>query len=202
VALDAGQSFCSRCGAVWNASAPVAASGPLKPILIAVGILLVAGMGAGGWLYARNHDRPVPAVEAKQAKGVTGGAPASSSDSASKMKACSLVTKEEMEQILGSKLKDVAVEQMTCQYRNDEGYSVDLETTWEGGKEAFASAKVYNAPVFDLVSDLGDEAFFQAAGVMHVRKGDIYMIVNSRIYQNPRETETLIANKALASLLK
>ena len=74
VALDAGQSFCSRCGAVWNASAPVAASGPLKPILIAVGILLVAGMGAGGWLYARNHDRPVPAVEAKQAKGVTGGA--------------------------------------------------------------------------------------------------------------------------------
>jgi hypothetical protein len=204
VALDPTQGFCNHCGTAGNTAqaAPVTGGGALKPILIAVGILLVAGMGAGGWLYARNHDKPVPPVEAKQAKAVTGGAPTSSSDAASKMKACSLVTKEEMEQILGAKLKDLAVDQLTCQYRNDEGYMVELETTWEGGKEAMASAKIYNASLFDPVPELGDEAYFQAAGVMHVRKGDVYMIINSRIYQNPRETETLIAAKALARLAR
>ena len=199
-ALDANQSFCNQCGTAWTAPATKGAA--LKPILIAVGILLVAGIGAGGWLYTRNQVKPVPAVEGTRSNGITGGAPTSTNAAASKMKACSLVTKEEMEQILGSKLKDVAVDQLTCQYRNDEGYMVELETTWQGGREAMDSAKTYNAILFDPVPDLGDEAYFQAAGVMHIRKGDVYMIINSRIYQNPRETETLIGDKALASLLK
>ena len=116
------------------------------------------------------------------------------------MKACSLVSKEEMEQIMGFRLKDVAVEQLTCQYRNDEGYMVEVETTWRGGKEAMDSAKIYNAGLFDPVPGLGDEAFFQAAGVMHVRKNDVYLVINSRVFPNARETETLIANKALAGL--
>lgn len=51
-----------------------------------------------------------------------------------------------------------------------------------------------------MVPDLGDEAFFQAAGVMHVRKGDVYVIINSRVFPNARETETLIANQVLARL--
>ena len=198
--LDENQSFCNHCGTAWTA--PAAKSGALKPILIAVGILLVAGLGAGGWLYMKNHVKLNPAVEASRLNGITGGAPTSTNAAASKMKACSLVTKEEMEQILGSKLKDLAVDQLTCQYRNDEGYMVEVETTWQGGRDAMDSAKVFNANLFDPVPELGDEAYFQAAGVMHVRKGDVYMIINSRIYQNPRETETLIAGKALASLLK
>jgi hypothetical protein len=206
VALDANQGFCNLCGTAWNAGQPVAAgptrSGAQKPILIGGGILLVLGLGAGGWLYARNHVKTAPVVAESQPKGAAGVAHTSSSDAASKMKPCSLVSKEEMEQILGFKLKDLAVEQLTCQYRNDEGYMVEVETTWQRGKEAMDQAKIYNAPAFDMVPDLGDEAFFQAAGVMHVRKGDVYLIINSRVFPTPRETETLIANKALASLSK
>ncbi len=206
VALETNQGFCSQCGAAWNGGQTVAAgpapSGAQKPILIGLGILLVLGLGAGGWLYARNHVKATPIVAASQPKRATGIAHTSSSDAASKMKPCSLVSKEEMELILGFKLKDLAVEQLTCQYRNDEGYMVEVETTWQGGKEAMDQAKIYNAPTFDMVPDLGDEAFFQAAGVMHVRKGDVYLIINSRVFPTPRETETLIANQALASLSK
>jgi hypothetical protein len=206
VALDAIQGFCNLCGTAWTAG-PTVASGParsgvLKPLLIGVVVLLVLAVGAGGWLYARNHARPVSEVATARPIPAAGIAHASSSDAASNMKSCSLVSKEEMEQILGLKLKDLAAEQLTCQYRNDEGYMVEVETTWQGGKEAMEQAKIFNTSTFDLIPDLGDDAFFQAAGVMHVRKGDVYMIINSRIYPTPRETETLIANKALSSLAK
>ena len=206
VALDANQGFCNQCGTAWNPGPTVAGaparSSALKPILIAVGILLVLGMVAGGWVYARNHVKAAPAVAESRPQRAAGLVHTSSSDAASKMKPCSLVSKEDMEQILGVKLKDLAVEQLTCQYRNDEGYMVEVETTWQGGKEAMDQAKIYNAPTFDMVPDLGDDAFFQAAGVMHVRKGDVYIIINSRVFPTPRETETIIANKALASLSK
>ena len=170
-----------------------------KPILIAVAVLLVLGVGAGGWLYIRQHVKAASESTAPPMH-TAGIAHISTSDAASKMKPCSLVSKEEMEQILGIKLKDLAVEQLTCQYRNDEDYMVEVETTWQGGKEAMDQAKVYNGTTFDVIPGLGDDAFFQAAGVMHVRKGDVYIIINSRVFPTPRETETLIANKALTKL--
>jgi hypothetical protein len=36
--------------------------------------------------------------------------------------------------------------------------------------------------------------------VMHVRKGDVYLVINSRVFPNERDTETLIARKALDNL--
>jgi hypothetical protein len=66
VAMDATQGFCNLCGTAWTAG-PTVASGParsgvLKPLLIGVVVLLVLAVGVGGWLYARNHARPVSEV--------------------------------------------------------------------------------------------------------------------------------------------
>jgi hypothetical protein len=162
-----------------------------KTILIVFCFLVLGAIAGGAWFYSTGHMKQIsPAAAAVLATG----------DAAAKSKPCSLVSKEDMEKILGIKIKELATTETICQYRNDEGYSADIDTTWQGGKEAMESAKTYNANVMEKVSGLGDDAFFQAAGVMHVRKGDVYLVINSRVFPNERDTETLIARKALDNL--
>lgn len=166
-----------------------------KGILAVCCVLLLAGVAGGAWwVYSKGHSK-----ETSAADGLPAVLPATG-DAAAKSKPCSLVSKEDMEKILGIKIKELATTETICQYRNDEGYSADIDTTWHGGKEAMESAKTYNANVMEKVSGLGDDAFFQAAGVMHVLKGDVYLVINSRVFPNERDTETLIARRALDSL--
>jgi hypothetical protein len=82
----------------------------------------------------------------------------------------------------------------------DDTHEATVETTWSGGREAMADAKKFNGETMRAVPGLGDEAYFQAAGVMHVRQGDVYLVVDSRVYPNDEETETSIVRKALARL--
>jgi hypothetical protein len=214
--IGANQGFCDRCGNASTSAAsagvlvtPAKAGGSGKLILIVCCVFLLAGIAGGAWFYSSGHARQVSApalppasnaaISTPQASAVPGDGSATG-DAAAKSKPCSLVSKEDMEKILGIKIKELATTETICQYRNDEGYSADVDTTWQGGKEAMESAKTYNANVMEKVSDLGDDAFFQAAGVMHVRKGDVYLVINSRVFPNERDTETLIARKALDNL--
>jgi hypothetical protein len=170
-----------------------------KAVLIVCSIFLFAGIAGGAWwVYSSRQTKQTSVAVVVPAAAAT--AVPATGDTAAKSKPCSLVSKEDMEKILGIKIKELATTETICQYRNDEGYSADIDTTWQGGKEAMESAKTYNANVMEKVSDLGDDAFFQAAGVMHVRKGDVYMVINSRVFPNERDTETLIARKALDNL--
>jgi hypothetical protein len=165
-----------------------------KSILLVCCILALAGIAGGAWwVYSVGRSKETSAATLPALVPATG-------DAAAKSKPCSLISKEDMEKILGIKIKELATTETICQYRNDEGHSADVDTTWQGGKEAMESAKTYNANVMEKVSGLGDDAFFQAAGVMHVRKGDVYMVINSRVFPNERDTETLIARKALDNL--
>jgi hypothetical protein len=107
-----------------------------------------------------------------------------------------------MEKILGSTIVRLATNERTCYYFTDDTTSVEVETTWTGGRDAFAQVKGFNsAPgLAEPVAGIGDEAYLQAAGVLHVLKGDIYVVVNSRVYPKELETESAIAGKVMEKL--
>ncbi len=116
---------------------------------------------------------------------------------AGKARVCSLISPQEMESILGGKVRKVVATATSCEYRTSADHAVEIESTWQGGRDAMAAAKIYNAGVFSEVSGLGDETYFQAAGIMHARRGDVYIVVNARAWKNAREVETQIVRRAL-----
>jgi hypothetical protein len=133
-----------------------------------------------------------------------GAPPATAADTeaAAGSKPCSLLTRAEMETILGSKVVKVTASELACNYFTDDTLSAGVETTWTGGKDAFAQVKGFNsAPgLSEPVRGIGDEAYMQAAGVLHVLKNDTYVVVNSRVYPNELKTESAIATKAMEKL--
>ena len=129
-------------------------------------------------------------------------ATAADTEAAAGSKPCSLLTRAEMETILGSKVVKVTASELACNYFTDDTLSAGVETTWTGGKGAFAQVKGFNsAPgLSEPVAGIGDEAYMQAAGVLHVLKHDTYVVVNSRVYPNELKTESAIATKAMEKL--
>lgn len=122
---------------------------------------------------------------------------AAANEVAGKTRVCSAVSKQEMEQILGREIQEIVATETTCQYRTNADHAVEIESTWKGGREAMAAARIYNAGLFASIPNLGDETWFQAAGIMHVRKGDIYIVINARAYRNSRDVEMKIAQRFL-----
>ena len=132
----------------------------------------------------------------------TVSATAAETEAAASSRPCSLVTRAEMEKILGSKIVKVTNTEQSCSYFTDEKNSANVDTIWTGGKESYAQVKGFNsAPgLAEPVAGIGDEAYLQAAGVMHVLKGDTYVVVNSRAYPNELTTESAIARKVVEKL--
>jgi hypothetical protein len=213
------------------ASTPAAAHGSnkLSFVLLAVIVALVA-LGGGGWLLARSrnvHDAPSAALALPAAKSppatpapASQTAPAATQPavpdtssavaaldtngdaSAAASKPCSLVSQADMEQILGMKVVKITATETGCSYFTDATMSVDIDSTWTGGKEAMSAAKGYNANpgLFEPVAGIGDEAYMQAAGVLHVLKGDVYLAINARQYPNEAQTESAMALRAMEKL--
>jgi len=105
-----------------------------------------------------------------------------------------------MGRILGSKIVKVTVDAQICSYFTNADRSAQVETTWTGGKEALTAAKGFNEGLLTPVPDIGDEAYHHAAGVLHVLKGDTYVVVNSREYPNDLEIESAIARKIIEKM--
>ena len=129
-------------------------------------------------------------------------ATAAETDAAASSKPCSLVTRAEMEKILGSKIVKVTNNEQSCSYFTDDKNSASVDTIWTGGKESYAQVKGFNsAPgLAEPVAGIGDQAYLQAAGVLHVLKGETYVVVNSRAYPNELTTESAIARKIMEKL--
>jgi hypothetical protein len=125
-----------------------------------------------------------------------------SSAAAAASRPCSLVSQADLEQILGVKIVNITSNETSCEYFTDASLSAQIETTWTGGKDAMTAAKGYNANpgLFEPVAGIGDEAYTQAAGVLHVLKGDVYLVINAREYPNHEQTELAIARKAMEKL--
>jgi hypothetical protein len=200
-----------------------------RTLLIAA--IAVIALGIGGWLFMRvraggasigtttasshvtapssasasNAARAAVVPGAPLASEAPPGAPpaiAADTEAAAGSKPCSLLTRAEMETILGSKIVKVTTSELACNYFTDDTLSAGVETTWAGGKGAFAQVKGFNsAPgLAEPVAGIGDEAYLQAAGVLHVLKNDTYVVVNSRVYPNELKTESAIAAKAMEKL--
>ncbi len=119
---------------------------------------------------------------------------------AEKSKPCSAITREEMGAILGKKIVSLKVYETSCSYFTDVDRSAQVDTIWTGGKAALSVAKGFNKGLLTVVPDIGDEAYSHAAGVLHVLKGDTYIVVNSREYPNEFENESAIARKILEKM--
>ena len=132
----------------------------------------------------------------------TVSATAAETEAAASSKPCSLVTRAEMEKILGSKIVKVTNNEQSCSYFTDDKNSANVDTIWTGGKESYAQVKGFNsAPgLAQPVAGIGDEAYLQAAGVLHVLKGETYVVVNSRAYPNELAIESAIARKVMEKL--
>jgi hypothetical protein len=207
-----------------------AATGSSKGMLVSIVVVaLLLALGGGGWLLASRRNAqaaflvpPVaksPAPRSAAVEAAPGGSQAAvpaepaavaalaataadSSAAAAASRPCSLVSQADMEQILGTRIVKITSNETTCQYFTDESRSAQIESTWTGGKQAMNEARGYNANpgLFEPVSGIGDEAYMQAAGVLHVIKGDVYVVVNSREYPNEAQTESAIAVKAMEKL--
>lgn len=123
---------------------------------------------------------------------------------AEKSKPCSVITRDEMGAILGKKIVKLTATEATCAYFTDADASAQVDTIWTGGKAALAEMKGFNSGegLLTVVPGIGDEAYSQAAGVLHVLKGDTYVVVNSREYPNELEIESAIARKILEKMKK
>ena len=131
-------------------------------------------------------------------------ATAAATEAAAGSKACSLLTRAEMEKVLGAKIVRLTSSEQSCSYFTDDSNAAQVDTVWTGGKDAYAQVKGFNsAPgLAQPVAGIGDEAYLQAAGVLHVLKGDTYVVVNSRAYPKELEVESAIARKAMEKLLQ
>lgn len=180
----------------------------MRTLLIVGIVVFVALLAVGGWVYA-GHHASAPAAAGAGPTAVAATSPAAPASAASPAlaaadgagtKPCSLVTRDEMQAILGAPIQRLTTAEAECAYLTDDTHQATVETTWRGGRTAMEDAKKYNGETMRAVPGLGDEAYFQAAGVMHVRQGDVYLIVNSRVYPNEEVAETAIVRKALARL--
>lgn len=174
-----------------SAAARTASSGPSLASAPPAQKVSTAGQGA-----------VVP--DAPVASNAASGVPpdAADTETATASKPCSLVTRGEMATILRSPIVKVTTSELTCNYFTDDTMSAGVETTWTGGKDAFAQVKGFNsAPGLSKpVDGIGDEAYLQAAGVLHILKNDTYVVVNSRVYPNELETESAIGAQAMKRL--
>ncbi len=176
-------------------------------------LAFVVLLAAGAWFYMGHTHAATgasPGSTATAATTPTSSTAAAASaevalakapaDGGAGSKPCSLITQGEMQAIVGASIRQVTARKAVCAYVTDETHEATVETTWSGGREAMADARKFNGETMRAVPGLGDEAYFQAAGVMHVRKGDVYLIVDSRVYPNDEATETSIVRKALTRL--
>ena len=144
----------------------------------------------------------VPPVTDSTSTAPSEAAIAAATAAAATSKPCSLITPAEMESILGLKIVKLTATELTCSYFTDDGRSADIKSTWTGAKEALAATHGFPGAerLFKPVPGIGDEAYFQLGGVLHVLKGNTYIVVNSRVYPKEEATESAIARKIAANL--
>jgi hypothetical protein len=204
------------------------ASGGSGKALVIVVILALIALGIGGWFFVTHRavaatpqqaavdstkvTAPTATTQTTAAttsvvvdtmssasSSVTGTAADAATEAAAASKQCSLITREEMGALLGSKIVKLTSNQLTCAYFTDAERSAQVDSTWVDGKAGMAEMKGFNKGegLLTPVAGIGDEAYLQAAGVLHVLKGDMYVVVNSREYPNELVVESAIAKKIM-----
>jgi hypothetical protein len=132
-----------------------------------------------------------------------------SSERAAKRDACSLVTKEEVGEALGTTIAEASGGTSNCRYTSSAGsnQALDVSVTWQGAtfalKFAMAALKGTSggSEFFQPVPGIGDEAYIAPMGsTLMFRKGDVLVTIQFHMVGNNGEAAKVIAQKIAARL--
>lgn len=191
---------------VTSTTATTASVVPSETAVEAAAIVALSGTTAPGSAPATDSGSveaaAIAALSDTPATGTETGSLDGESAEAAASKPCSLITAADMGQFLGAPVVKLTTTGLSCSYFTTVDRSAQVDTTWTGGKDAYAQVKRLNAApgLSEPVAALGDDAYLQAAGVLHLVKGDTYIVVNSREYPKELDTESAIARKILEKL--
>lgn len=117
---------------------------------------------------------------------------------------CSLVTKEEIESVLGESVAAGVADGDDCNYDAVKQGLASARISWlHGHADAAMQGARSGIKMMNLgkpVEGLGDEAIFMAPGVLYVRKGDDLVTVNLVLAPNALDKTKTLAEKALSRL--
>jgi len=199
-----------------QAAGPAPAAAPTKSgstaLKIIVGLLaffaLVTLLGVGSCLYVgyrvRKRAREISqAYHYDTSQSVTSGRAAAGRD------VCSLVTKEEVGEALGTTVSEASGGTSRCQYTLSAGdnQALSVQVTWQGGALAMKIAGMAfkgvagGASGFQSVEGIGDEAYVGPMGsALIFRKGDVMVNLDLRMAGNNVEAAKVIAQKIASKL--
>jgi hypothetical protein len=142
-----------------------------------------------------------------QAIASTGSAPSSRS-------VCSMITKEQMETILGGPLSFAVPSdtpaQTVCTYTGAGGRYAQVTVEWQGGESGMAGSNLAgalmneatggNVKASSSIEGLGDEATMIIGGVLNVRKGPALISIDLRMQRDYERKGRAIAEQVLAKI--
>ena len=225
--------FCLQCGApvgsppappqgpVHAAPAGVQAAGaapgiaPAKSgstaVKIIVGLLaffaLLTVMAIGSCVYFSYRVRK-KARELSQTYRYETTQSATSRPAAAARDVCSLVTKEEVSEALGTTMSEAPAGTSSCEYTSSTGNNqgLDVHVTWQGGAMALKLSTTVLKGVggqgfFQPVAGIGDEAYIAPMGTtLMFRKGDVLVNLQLHMVGNNGDAVKAIAQKIVARL--
>ena len=226
--------FCLQCGTPV-VSPPAAAPGPVSPapaavqaagtgpgvapaksgntalkiiVVILAFFALITLLGIGSCVYLSYRVRK-RAREFSQTYRYDMSQSATSGRAARARDVCSLVTKEEVGEALGTTVSEASGGTTNCQYTLSTGnnQALGVQVTWQGGalamKFAAAAFKGVAGGVggFQSVEGIGDEAYVGPMGsTLMFRKGDVMVNLDLRLAGNNVDAAKAIAQKIASRL--
>jgi len=204
----------ARAGVVAAGAAPGAA--PAKSgsaaVKIIVGLLaffaLVTLLGIGSCVYVGYRVRK-RARELSQTYRFDTTQSATSRQAASARDVCSLVTKEEVGEAMGTTISEASGGTSSCRYTSSAGnnQALDVRVTWQGGAMALKFSRTVLKGVeggqefFQPVAGIGDEAYIAPMGTtLMFRKGDVMVNLQLHMVGNNVDAVKAIAQKIVARL--
>lgn len=175
-------------------------------VLAFMALVTLLGIGSCVYLSYRVRKRArefSKTYRFEMAQGETSGRAGAARD------VCSLVTKEEVGQALGTDISAASGGTTSCQYTFSGGnnQALAIQVTWQGGALAMKMAQMALKAVggsvggFQTVAGIGDEAYVGPMGSsLMFRKGDVMVNLDLRAAGNNVEGAKVIAQKIAAKL--
>ncbi|MGD0012649.1 MAG: hypothetical protein ABSE93_29415 [Terriglobia bacterium] len=171
-------------------------------------LLLVTLLGIGSCVYGVYQVRK-KARELSQTYHLDMTQSATSGRAASARDVCSLVTKEEVGEALGTTMSEASGGTSSCQYKSSAGnnQALDVHVTWQGGAMALKFSRAVlkgtegGQEFFQPVAGIGDEAYIAPMGTtLMFRKGDVLVNLQLHMVGNNVDAVKAIAQKIVARL--
>jgi hypothetical protein len=115
---------------------------------------------------------------------------------------CTYLSRDEVQEILGTPVEEPVEEGTRCTYNPAEGGlgGAVIDVNWHGGDLAMRRAMARKTALgftAQAVPGVGDEAMFGIPSTLYARKGDIFFTVEVHPSDDPRGKATAIAQKLL-----